>query len=110
MWNSTVLKRRHIREGDDRITVEIPGVTDADKILNDLGKPGSLCFIEQTDKDGNQNFIAGEKIMYSQEALMRFREAGSVVLEGTDVADAEGGAYQSDKRRKRVCGQPDAYK
>ena len=49
------------QEGDNRITVEIPGVTDADKILNDLGKPGSLCFIEQTDKDGNQNFVAGEK-------------------------------------------------
>ena len=36
------------QEGDNRITVEIPGVTDADKILNDLGKPGSLCFIEQS--------------------------------------------------------------
>ena len=33
------------QEGSNRITVEIPGVTDADKILNDLGKPGSLCFI-----------------------------------------------------------------
>ena len=33
------------KEGNDRIAVEIPGVTDADAILNDLGKPGSLCFI-----------------------------------------------------------------
>ena len=33
------------QEGSDRITVEIPGVTDADTILNDLGKPGSLYFI-----------------------------------------------------------------
>ena len=32
------------QEGDNRITVEIPGVTDADKILNDIGKPGSLMF------------------------------------------------------------------
>ena len=30
--------------GDDRITVEIPGVTDADKILEELGNPGSLEF------------------------------------------------------------------
>ena len=30
------------REGDDRITVEIPGVTDANAILEDLGKPGSF--------------------------------------------------------------------
>ena len=30
--------------GDDRITVEIPGVTDANKILKELGNPGSLEF------------------------------------------------------------------
>ena len=84
------------QEGDNRITVEIPGVTDADKILNDLGKPGSLCFIEQTDKDGNQNFVAGEKNYELTRSLDDIREAGSVVLEGTDVADAEGGTYQNE--------------
>lgn len=84
------------QEGDNRITVEIPGVTDADKILNDLGKPGSLCFIEQTDKDGNQNFVAGEKNYELTRSLDEIREAGSVVLEGTDVADAEGGTYQNE--------------
>ena len=30
--------------GDDRITVEIPGVTDANAILEELGNPGSLEF------------------------------------------------------------------
>lgn len=30
--------------GDDRITVEIPGVSDANMILEDLGNPGSLEF------------------------------------------------------------------
>ena len=30
--------------GDDRITVEIPGVTDANEILEELGNPGSLEF------------------------------------------------------------------
>ena len=30
--------------GDDRITVEIPGVSDANAILEDLGNPGSLEF------------------------------------------------------------------
>jgi SecD/SecF fusion protein len=39
------------QEGSDRITVEIPGVTDADTILNDLGKPGSLYFITKEDAD-----------------------------------------------------------
>jgi SecD/SecF fusion protein len=34
------------QEGDDRINIEIPGVTDANTILNDLGKPGSLEFVD----------------------------------------------------------------
>ena len=30
------------QEGTDRINIEIPGVTDANKILEELGRPGSL--------------------------------------------------------------------
>lgn len=56
------------KEGSNRINVEIPGVTDANAILEDLGKPGSLVF---QDSEGN------------------------TVLEGSDVADAEGGAVQT---------------
>ena len=44
------------QEGTDRITIEIPGVSDADTILKDLGRPGSLYFIAQTDPDGNLNY------------------------------------------------------
>ncbi len=32
------------QEGDDRINIEIPGVSDANAILDELGKPGSLEF------------------------------------------------------------------
>ena len=56
------------QEGSDRINVEIPGVTDANQILEELGQPGSLEF---QDSDGN------------------------VVLEGTDVESAEGGVIQN---------------
>ena len=35
------------QEGEDRISVEIPGVSDANKILEELGKPGQLYFISQ---------------------------------------------------------------
>lgn len=49
------------QEGDRRIAIEIPGVEDANAILEDLGNPGSLCFVNTT---------------------------GDVVLEGTDVASA----------------------
>ena len=58
------------QQGLNRINVEIPGVTDANKILAELGKPGALEF---QDADGN------------------------VVLEGTDIAGAEGVAYQDNK-------------
>ena len=50
------------QEGSDRINIEIPGVSDANKILEELGKPGSLTF-QLTD--------------------------GTVVLEGTDVETAK---------------------
>lgn len=89
------------QEGSNRITVEIPGVTDADKILNDLGKPGSLCFISQTDEDGNENFTYDGSQYVLTKSLDEIRESGSVVLEGTDVADAEGGAYQEQNSSTR---------
>lgn len=38
------------QEGSDRINIEIPGVSDANAVLEELGKPGSLYFM---DKDGN---------------------------------------------------------
>lgn len=54
--------------GSDRIGVEIPGVTDANAILEELGQPGSLEFL---DADGNE------------------------VITGTDVKSATAGT-QSD--------------
>lgn len=56
------------QEGSNRINIEIPGVTDANAILEELGQPGSLIFY---DKDGEE------------------------VITGTDVADAVAG-YQQD--------------
>ena len=44
------------QEGTRRFSIEIPGVTDADAILADLGRPGSLYFIAETDKDGKANY------------------------------------------------------
>lgn len=89
------------KEGDNRITVEIPGATDADTILNDLGKPGSLCFITQEDVDGNENFAYEQNGYELTRSLDDIRNAGCVVLEGTDVADAQGGAYQSSQNSTR---------
>jgi len=54
------------QEGDDRITVEIPGVTDANEILEELGKPGSLEF--QTS-DG-EVFMTGDMVADAQAATI----------------------------------------
>lgn len=54
------------QEGDNRINIEIPGVSDANAILEELGQPGSL---EIQDSEGN------------------------VLLTGTDVADAQPEIY-----------------
>ena len=55
--------------GDDRITVEIPGVSDANTILEELGNPGSLEF------------------QYSD---------GTVYMTGDQVADAQAGTVQNE--------------
>ena len=86
------------KEGSDRINIEIPGVTDANEILTDLGKPGSLYFITATDSSGNETFSydstsGGYVLNYTEEEL---EENGALVLEGTDVEDAEA-TTQSDE-------------
>ena len=50
--------------GDDRITVEIPGVTDATAILEELGNPGSLEF---QLSDGTV-FMTGDQVADAQAA------------------------------------------
>ena len=105
------------QEGSNRINIEIPGVTDANKILEELGQPGNLYFIAQTDAEGNENYsyssgfevdedgnIAtdedGNIIMtgnygYNLNKTIEELEAdGSIVLKGEDVADAQAG-YQN---------------
>lgn len=57
------------QEGSDRISIEIPGVADANEILSELGRPGSLEFYDVN---------------------------GELVLEGTDVVDAQAGSSQND--------------
>lgn len=54
--------------GDDRISIEIPGVTNANDILAELGQPGSLEFQDST---------------------------GEVVLNGTDIESAEAGSQSN---------------
>ena len=58
------------QEGSNRINIDIPGVTDANKVLEELGKPGSLQFYDENMQ---------------------------TVLEGTDVASAKPVIYKDQK-------------
>ena len=83
------------QEGADRINIEIPGVSDANSILEDLGRPGALYFIAQTDADGNQNYSytgSGATGYSLNKTIEELKTAGSIVLEGIDVATAQGGS------------------
>ncbi len=91
------------QEGADRINIEIPGVTDANAILEELGKPGSLYFIAQTDSEGNNNYEMGYGIdaegnLIPQYQLTKTIEElqadGSIVLSGTEVVSAQARAQQ----------------
>ncbi|MDD3403700.1 MAG: protein translocase subunit SecD [Hespellia sp.] len=79
------------QEGDNRITIEIPGVTDANTILEELGNPGTLYFIRQNGSDGSANYQADTSAEsgYSLTKTLEELEAdGSLLLSGTDVSSA----------------------
>lgn len=61
------------QEGNNRINVDIPGVSDANQILKELGKAGALQFID---------------------------EKGEVVLDGSDIQSADATIYNSGTRNE----------
>lgn len=83
------------REGADRINIEIPGVSDADAILADLGKPGALYFIAPVDSNRNPNYSytgEGETGFSLNKSIEELQADGSIVLSGTDVETSQGGS------------------
>ena len=86
------------QQGDNRITIDIPGATDANEILTELGKPGSLYFIAETDADGNQNYVYDSTVgnyVLNNKTLEDLQNDGSVVLTGQDLENAEA-VHQQD--------------
>jgi SecD/SecF fusion protein len=81
------------KEGTKRITVEIPGVDDAETILTELGNPGALYFIYGA---GN---IAADPTAESGYSLAKtideIKAAGGVVLTGNDISDAKARSQES---------------
>lgn len=80
--------------GEDRITVEIPGIFDANAVLEELGSPGSLYFIVQKNKEGKENYSYKTNSDGSEDYELNYKLGeliadGSVILTGDDVKDAE---------------------
>ena len=63
------------QEGGNRINIDIPGESDANAVLEELGKPGSLVFMD---------------------------EAGEVILTGDQVAGAQPGINDSNGQQEYV--------
>ncbi len=99
------------QEGSNRINIEIPGVTDANAILEELGQPGNLYFIAQTDSEGNENytyhsgFTADGQMEVDEEGnfiygyvlnktLEELEADGSIVLTGDQVSVAQAATQQ----------------
>ena len=62
------------QEGSNRINVDIPGVSDANAILEELGKPGSLIFVDeagQTILNGNQVATA-KPVITDENGIMKY--------------------------------------
>ena len=54
------------QEGSNRINIDIPGVSDANAILEELGKPGSLIF---TDEEG-QVILTGDQVSSAKAGII----------------------------------------
>lgn len=54
------------QEGDNRINIDIPGESDANEILTELGKPGSLAFM---DSQGN-TILTGDQVASAQGGMV----------------------------------------
>lgn len=86
------------QEGDNRINIEIPGVSDANTILQDLGTPGSLSFIAEKAEDGvTANYVWDDALgtYVLNRSLEEMEADGSIVMTGNEVETAEAGARQN---------------
>lgn len=70
------------KEGDSRINVEIPGIQDANAILEELGKPGSIAFYDPDNNlvvDGN-SIKSADAQQYKDQSTGATKYAVSLVL------------------------------
>jgi len=86
------------KEGDDRITVDIPGADNAEEVLEEIGKPGSLYFatlVSEEDplEDGEKSVKALD--YYGQEKEFK------IWVSGDQIDDAQAISYVDDAKVTR---------
>lgn len=85
------------QEGSDRVTIDIPGASDSEEVLKELGKAGALYFILysdlKTEKGGTSN--EGDKVVYDK---------SKVLLTGDMIGEATSGSRQQEGTGKTEYG------
>ena len=85
------------QEGSDRVTIDIPGASDSEEGLKELGKAGALYFILysdlKTEKGGTPN--EGDKVVYDK---------SKVLLTGDMIGEATSGSRQQEGTGKTEYG------
>ena len=85
------------QEGSDRVTIDIPGASDSEEVLKELGKAGALYFILysdlKTEKGGPPN--EGDKVVYDK---------SKVLLTGDMIGEATSGSRQQEGTGKTEYG------
>lgn len=86
------------QEGNNRINVDIPGVSDANAILEELGQPGTLAFV---DADGN-TVLTGEDVKDAQPASRKNQLTGATEYLVSLQLTEEGSAKFAEATEKMV--------
>ncbi len=94
------------QQGSNRIIAEIPGVTNAETILADLGHAGNVYFIYGQGTDGVANITSDGKGGYTLARPMdEIVAAGQCVLDGSDIETAEAQYYEGNAQNGKVGTQ-----
>lgn len=82
-------------EGTNRINVDIPGATDAEETLKELGKVGEIFFVlatEHLEYVTDEETGTGEYVLASEWADVV--AAGDLILDGKDIKNADANSYR----------------
>ena len=88
------------KEGDNRINVEIPDVTDANAILEELGQPGSLLFV---DTEGTL-IVTGDQIKSAEAQAYKENNGTVQYVVSLELTD-EGQAAFGEATARLVAGE-----